>query len=101
MAGQLLSPRNRLVYALVAAAPALFHHVLHMNPGDPRPVDLDPLLRKPGVVDVTDIEVDPHRGTVDVVEELPELTRAHEKPVLGVAVLAPDFDACPCGPLAQ
>src|SRR6059058_2978393 len=67
------------VHALVAAAPALFHHVLHMNPGDPRPVDLDPLLRKPGVVDVTDVEVDPHRGTVDVVEKLSELTRAHEK----------------------
>src|SRR5256714_3340233 len=89
------------VHALVAAAPALFHHVLHMNPGDPRPVDLDQLLRKPGVVDVTDVEVDPHRGTVDVVEKLSELTRAHEKPVFGVAVLAPDSHACPCGRLAQ
>src|SRR2546421_10912051 len=89
------------VHALVAAAPALFHHVLHVNPSDPRPVDLDPLLRKPGVVDVPDVEVDPHRGIVDVVEKLPELARAHEKPVLGVAVLAPDLDACPCGRLAQ
>src|SRR6266700_4731078 len=85
------------VDALVAATPPLFHHVLHVNPSDPRPVDLDPLLRKPGVVDVTDVEVDPHRGTVDVVEKLSELTGAHEKPVLGVAVLAPDFHACPCG----
>src|SRR5207237_9492136 len=76
------------VHALVAAAPALFHHVLHVNPGDPRPVDLDPLLRKPGVVDVADVEVDPHRGTVDVVEKLSELTRSHKKPGFGVAVLA-------------
>src|SRR5256886_5184291 len=74
-----VAPKQIGVHALVATAAALFHHVLHVNPGDPRPVDLDPLLRKPGVVDVTDVQVDPHRGTVDVLDQLPQLTRAHEK----------------------
>src|SRR2546426_2758534 len=44
-------------------------------------------------MDVPDVEVNSHRGTVHVVEELGELPRADQKPVLGVAVLAADLDA--------
>src|SRR5207247_10129916 len=81
------------VNTLVATPPALGHHVFHVNAGDPGPVDLDPLLGKSRVVDVADIEVNAHRGAVHLVEKLPELARADEKPLLGVAVLAPDPDA--------
>src|SRR5213078_1432670 len=88
------------VHALVAAAPAVLHHVFYVNARDSRAQDLDPLLREPGVVDVADVEMDPHRGTLHVVQELRELTRAHEKAVLGVAVLAADPDAGARGRLA-
>src|SRR5205807_2105903 len=89
------------VHALVAAAPAVPHHVFYVNARDSRAQDLDPLLREPGVVDVADVEMNPYRGTLHVVQELRELTRAHEKAVLGVAVLAADPDAGARGRLAQ
>src|SRR5947209_2918991 len=66
------------VHALVAAAPAILHDVFQVNASDARPVDLDPLFREPRVVDVADVEMDPHRGTLHVVQELPELARADE-----------------------
>src|SRR6266487_5656293 len=72
--------------ALIAAAAAMLQHVLQMNARDPRPVDLDPLLGKSRVVDVTHVEVNADRRTVHVVQELPELPRADEEAVLGVAV---------------
>src|SRR2546426_1985956 len=67
------------VHTLVATPPALGHYVFHVNAGDSGPVDLDPLLRKPRVVDVADIEVNAHRGAVHLIEKLPELTRADER----------------------
>src|SRR5207237_5471877 len=38
------------VHALVATTPALFHYVLHVNSGDSRSVDLNPLFCEPRVV---------------------------------------------------
>src|SRR2546425_6251959 len=47
------------VDTLIATAPAMLQHVLQMNACDPRPVDLDPLFGKAGVVDVADVEMNP------------------------------------------
>src|ERR1051326_1272701 len=52
------------VHALVAAAPALLHGIFQVNASDGRPVDLDPLLREPRVVNVADVEMDPDRGNI-------------------------------------
>src|SRR5258706_893521 len=87
--------------ALIAAAAAVLQHILQMNARDPRPMDLDPLLGKSRVVDVADVEVKADRGTVHVVQELPELPRADKEAVLGVAVLASEFDARAGGFLTQ
>src|SRR5437867_1738108 len=81
------------VNTLIAAAAALLHHILQMDPRDSGSMNLDPLLRKSRVVDVADIEMNPHRVAVHVVQKLPELTRADEKPVFRVAILAADPDA--------
>src|SRR5260370_12517075 len=89
------------VDALIAGAPAMLQDVLQMNACDPRPMDLNPLFGKPRVVDVADIEMNPDYRTVDVVEELPELTRTDEKALLGVAILAADLYARARGPLTE
>src|SRR2546425_7445343 len=85
------------VNTLIAAAAALLQDVFQMNPGDSRSMDFDPLFSKSCVVDVADIEMNPHRVAVHVVQKLPELTRTDEKPVFGIAILAADPDAgAPC-----
>src|SRR5947207_15975782 len=89
------------VYTLVATAPAFLHHVFQVNSSDAWSVDLNPLFCKPRVVDVADVEVDPHGGAVHVVQELPKLPRADEKPMLGVAVLASNPDTGAGGLLGQ
>src|SRR6185295_3418270 len=78
------------VDALVAGPAAVAEHVLDVDAGDARAVDLDPLLRKARVVDVSDVEVQAHPGAAHVVEEELELARAHQEALLGAAVLAPD-----------
>src|SRR5882762_3376041 len=89
------------IHALISGAPAMLQYVLQMDARDPRPVDLDPLLGKSGVVDVADVEMNPDGSAVHVVEELPEFARADQKTLLGVAILAPDLDAGAGGRVAQ
>src|SRR2546425_679487 len=89
------------VHALVATTPAFFHHVFNVNSSNSGSVDLNPLFCKPRVVDVADIEMNTHRGAVQVIQKLPELARADEKPVLCVAVLATNPDTGACGFLAK
>src|SRR5207244_12701195 len=74
------------VHTLVATPPALGHHVFHVNAGDSGPVDLDPLLSKPRVVDVADIEVNAYRAAVHLIEKWPNLPLTDRKPLLGVSV---------------
>src|ERR1051326_2961822 len=81
------------VDALVTAAAAMLQHVLEMHARNAWAVDFDPLLGKPRVVDVADVEMNADGGTVHVVQEFRELARAHEKALLGVAVLAADLHA--------
>src|SRR6266446_1305454 len=89
------------VDTLIPAAPAMLQHVLQMNARDPRPVDLDPLFGKSGVVDVTDVEMDADGSAVHIVEELPEFARADQETLLGVAILATDLDTGAGGLVAQ
>src|SRR5689334_296936 len=68
-----IAEKDIRVHALIAAASTMSEHVLHMHPGDARSMDLDPLLGESRLVDVADVEVNPDRRVIHVVEKLPEL----------------------------
>src|SRR5437879_4389562 len=72
---------------LIAAAPALLHHILQVDARNSGSMNLDPLLRKSRVVDVADVEMNPHRVAAHLVQKRRELTRTEAKPVF----------APPCG----
>src|SRR5439155_23589948 len=78
------------------AAPVLIN-VLQVDARDARAVRLNPLLGVSGVVDVADVKVKPHVRAAHVIEKDPELPRAEQEALLGVAVLATDLDVRPFG----
>jgi methylenetetrahydrofolate--tRNA-(uracil-5-)-methyltransferase len=79
------------VYALLSTAAPVPEDVLDVNARNTRPVYFNPLLRKTGVVDVSNIHVQPDAGMVHVIQELPELAGRDQKALLRAAVLATDL----------
>lgn len=67
----------------------MLQNVLHVDAGDARALNLDPLLREAGVVYVSHIEMVAHPRAVDVVEKGMKFARTEEEALFGIAVLDP------------
>src|SRR5690242_17772500 len=70
------------IHAFVPTSPPMLEYIFDMDAGNPRAVYLNPLLGKPGVVDVAHIEVNADPGTIHFIQESVELAGAQKKPLL-------------------
>src|SRR5882762_11890598 len=55
-----------------------------------RPMDLNPLLSKARVVNVSNVEMNAHKGTLHIVEERPEFPWRKQEALLRVTIFTAD-----------